>query len=212
MKRAAVLDKHDINPKSDYTPKVFAKSTQVKNLLLEAVTKNILFASYTAEEHAAIIDAHECIEYSAGDYIIRKGEQGNEFFIVESGSLDIYVRGAAGVESKVDSQLGVGSAFGELALMYNTPRAASIKATTKCVLWKIHRKSFREIVIYYKYQRNKTYIEFLKNVEVRGKKLGSCLGPGNTCTHGLIQYYIKHAFIMLTFYGKLNCTHIHNIL
>ena len=39
-----------------------------------------------------------------------------------------------------------GEAFGELALLYNAPRAASIKAKTDCLLWALDRNTFNHIV------------------------------------------------------------------
>jgi CRP-like cAMP-binding protein len=65
--------------------------------------------------------------------------------------------------------------FGELALMYNTPRAASIKASTDCILWTIDRSCYRGILVYYKFLRNKQYMEFLRNVEIMKRKLGSVM-------------------------------------
>lgn len=177
INRGAVVDRQEFQFKAEYIPKVIPKSAQIRSLLMEAVTKNILFTSYSSDEHNAIIDAHEKVEYKAGELVIRQGEPGHDFFIVESGHLDIYVRTANG-ETRVGSQLGPGAAFGELALMYNTPRAASIKASTDCILWTIHRKAYKEILVYYKYLRNKTYLAFLKNVEVLGKRLGSYLSDG----------------------------------
>lgn len=43
--------------------------------------------------------------------------------------------------------LGPGSAFGELALMYNTTRAATIKASSDCKLWIMDRYNFRAIKV-----------------------------------------------------------------
>jgi CRP-like cAMP-binding protein len=157
--------------------KVIPKLQNVKELLMEAVSKNILFSSFSTDEHNAIIDAHECVQFEPGEFVIKQGDQGNDFFIVESGCLDVCFKTSYG-ETKVSSSLGPGSSFGELALMYNTPRAASIKATTPCVLWKIHRDIYREIIIFYKYMRNKTHLEFLAEVRVLDKRLGDYLDQG----------------------------------
>ena len=175
-KREAVLDRggdklqKGIDAK-DYVPKVIEKGADIKALLEKVVVANILFSSYSSTEHSAIVDAFAKEEATEGSYVIRQGDSGDNFYVVESGILEIYVKGPDG-ESKVGSTLGPGSAFGELALMYNTPRAASIKATSKCVLWTIDRNTYRGIVVYYKFLRNKQYIEFLKNVEIMDKKLG----------------------------------------
>ena len=40
-----------------------------------------------------------------------------------------------------------GSTFGELALMYNTPRAASIVASSDSVLWAMDRETFRTVIL-----------------------------------------------------------------
>ena len=59
-----------------FVPKVVPKSDQVKDMLLGVVSKNLLFASYTKEEHMAIIDAFESIKYKADDVVIRQGDKG----------------------------------------------------------------------------------------------------------------------------------------
>jgi CRP-like cAMP-binding protein len=89
--------------------------------------------------------------------------------------MEIYVKGKDGEQTKVGSTLSAGNAFGELALMYGTPRAASIKAKTSCVLWEIDRAAYRGILVHYKFLRNKQYMEFLRNVEIMEKKLGSIM-------------------------------------
>ena len=40
-----------------------------------------------------------------------------------------------------------GSTFGELALMYNTPRAATIVASSDSVLWAMDRYTFRSLIL-----------------------------------------------------------------
>lgn len=43
-------------------------------------------------------------------------------------------------------EYGPGEAFGELALLYNTPRAATITAKTNCVLWSLDRETFNYVI------------------------------------------------------------------
>ena len=104
---------------------------------------------------------------------------GDYFFIVETGYLDIYVnkKSADSIGTKVGMQQGPEASFGELALMYDTPRAASIVAATESVLWRISRNEYKSIIIHSKFLRNKMYIELIQNVEVTGKRLGSYLTP-----------------------------------
>ncbi len=160
---------------------VVEKSANIRELLMGVVTTNILFSSYASEEHNAIVDAFECKNVTAEVFVIRQGESGDHFYVVQNGTLEIFVKGKDGEQTRVGSTLGPGSCFGELALMYNTPRAASIKSSSDCVLWEIDRTCYRGILVYYKFLRNKQYIEFLRNVEIMDNKLGKMMNESERC-------------------------------
>ena len=175
-KREAVLDRGEQkNTSNNYVPKVIPKPQNIKDLLISIVQSNILFSSYAAEEQNAIVDAFESRVIGPGVFVIKQGESGDHFYVVQTGQLEIYVKGKDGIDQKVGNTLGPGQSFGELALMYNTPRAASIKTIGECTLWEIDRASYRGILVYFKYLRNKQYMEFLRNVEIMEKKLGSIM-------------------------------------
>ena len=178
-KREAVRDQaKQIQPGEVHVPKVVPKPDPIRRLLRNIVTSNVLFSSYAQEEHDAIVDAFESVSVTAESFVIRQGESGDNFYVVESGSLNVFVKNIDGVPTKVGNSLESGASFGELALMYNTPRAASIKASTDCVLWQIDRNSYRGIIVYFKHMRNKQYISFLKNVVIKDKKLGLIMTDG----------------------------------
>jgi CRP-like cAMP-binding protein len=180
VKREAVYergnnDANRIDP--NYSLKVIPKSADIKDLLLGVVSSNILFSSYASDTHLSIVDAFEMRQVTAGTFVIRQGETGEHFFVVQNGVLDVYIKNS-GADTKVGNSLGSGSSFGELALMYNTARAASIKAQSDCTLWTIDRTTYRGIVLYYKLMRNKQYVELVKNVEISGSKLGTIMSEG----------------------------------
>ena len=79
-------------------------------------------------------------EVSANDFIFKQGDDASSFFIVESGTLDVIVN------NKYVRTLNRKDGFGELALLYNAPRSASIKAKERCFLWGIDRHTFRNAV------------------------------------------------------------------
>lgn len=62
------------------------------------------------------------------------------FFLLEKGVADVIV------DEKIKKQVKAGQTFGDLALLYNAPRAATIKAKETCFLWAIERKDFRKTV------------------------------------------------------------------
>jgi cAMP-dependent protein kinase regulator len=59
-----------------------------------------------------------------------------------------------------------GEAFGELALLYNAPRAATIKAKTDCHLWVLDRNTFNFIVKDAASRKREKYEDFLKSVSI----------------------------------------------
>lgn len=62
-----------------------------------------------------------------------------------------------------------GGSFGELALIYGTPRQATVKAKTDTKLWGIDRDSYRRILMGSTIRKRKMYEEFLSKVSILGE-------------------------------------------
>lgn len=122
------------------------KSAQVHEDLLGAMRSSPLFESLQPELLAAIIDSMEVRSAAAGDVIIKQGDPGDNLYVVESGVYDAFVRiGTSGEEKKV-SEYCKGQSFGELALLYNSPRAATIRTREAGVCYMLDRSVFQHLV------------------------------------------------------------------
>jgi len=169
QKRAAVCDLIDVS--QPYVPKVFPKNAQITSILTNIVQNNILFRNYQADQHAAIVEGFEHIDVALGEVLIKQGDPGEYFYIIESGEVDIHME-SAGFKIKVGRTLTTGDYFGELALMYNTPRAATVVCTVPGVLWRMSRQTYRTIVTQHSKNTAKEFIELISNVQILGKRLG----------------------------------------
>ncbi|HUH98138.1 MAG TPA: cyclic nucleotide-binding domain-containing protein [Anaerolineales bacterium] len=76
----------------------------------------------------SMVKGAQAITFKAGTEIIRQGALGDSFFIIEDGKVDVVIRDAAGSESRVN-QLRRGQYFGEMALLGNRRRNASVRAS-----------------------------------------------------------------------------------
>jgi tRNA A-37 threonylcarbamoyl transferase component Bud32 len=75
----------------------------------------------------------------AGTFIMREGEAGSKLYVVESGDLEVTIEGA------LIRHMHRGALIGELALLYNAPRSATVKCLSNCVFWVLSRDMFKSI-------------------------------------------------------------------
>lgn len=81
-----------------------------------------------------------------GTQVITQGEKGEEILLVYKGQLSCFKSNDKGTEQQFIMKYESGDIFGELALLYNAPRAATIIADTDSVLYSLDRTSFNYIV------------------------------------------------------------------
>jgi CRP-like cAMP-binding protein len=73
------------------------------------------------------------------------------------------------VNSNLVTTIGESGSFGELALIYGTPRAATVKAKVDCKLWAIDRDTYRRILMGSTIRKRKLYEELLCKVSILGE-------------------------------------------
>lgn len=86
-----------------------------------SIANNFLFKALEADQRQEAIDAMFEKKVSAGEEIIKQGDPGDYFYVVESGTFDVFVAKGGNPPVKV-VDYGAGASFGELALMYNAVR------------------------------------------------------------------------------------------
>ncbi len=81
-----------------------------------------------------------------GETIIRQGEAGEKFYIIASGEVSVHVKEGFGKPKKV-AVLGDGDFFGEIALLTDLPRIATVIAEKNCELFVMSKRNFKKIVV-----------------------------------------------------------------
>eukprot|EP00607_Mallomonas_marina_P007589 CAMPEP_0182421054 /NCGR_PEP_ID=MMETSP1167-20130531/6252_1 /TAXON_ID=2988 /ORGANISM="Mallomonas Sp, Strain CCMP3275" /LENGTH=342 /DNA_ID=CAMNT_0024597791 /DNA_START=130 /DNA_END=1155 /DNA_ORIENTATION=- len=142
------------------------KSPEVTAHLLQVVSRSPLLRTLDNKQKDIIVKAFSGpITKSAGEKIIAQGDIGDVFYLLEEGSVDVFVKKKDGPDKKVHTY-APGDSFGELALMYHAPRAATCVATTECRLWSLDRISFKVIVVAAAMHKRELYQQFLLQVPV----------------------------------------------
>lgn len=134
------------------------KTDEEKKLISEAVKASVMFRNLSPEQKELVYDVMEPISVKKGDWVIKQGSTGEKYYIVDNGTYEVrIVPDDQKVEDRPDGgdcvHVYIGSrdshahpCFGELALMHEAPRAASVIAQTDGHLWALHRAAFRHVL------------------------------------------------------------------
>ena len=156
---------------------VVEKPQEVTDKLVVSLKAHPLFEHLALPLMQRCIGAMSDNTFQEGAIVIREGDAGDQFYIAFSGSFEAYhdsssskISGArsnstssvssgggsdTGTNPSISSAngemllqtFGSGDVFGELALLYNSPRACSVRATTDSVAYSLDRNAFRTLVM-----------------------------------------------------------------
>ena len=114
-----------------------------KILLLKEID---IFSGLSAAELAAIAAVTKELDYPEDKTVIRQDEVGETVFLIIDGRVDVIKEQADGSSIVLD-QIESGGAFGEMALIDDAPRSATIKTITPCRVLILHKQEFKETVM-----------------------------------------------------------------
>ncbi|KAG7399104.1 hypothetical protein PHYBOEH_009682 [Phytophthora boehmeriae] len=162
------LDKHTFREIVERHPGS-QQSLEERRFLLEALEDHPLFTEL--DDRAKALAVRKCFPLSvrAGTTILRQGDPGDYFYLVESGRCEVSRYKPKATKPFVDRVIGRNSSFGEAALLYNSRRGASVKALEDSKIWCMDRASFLTIT-----RSGSTALHKLF------KKVGTTVVPGST--------------------------------
>jgi CRP/FNR family cyclic AMP-dependent transcriptional regulator len=113
--------------------------------VVEALSQNAIFGALDEPIRRLLVDRCRHQVYRRGETVIVEGERGDKLFVILQGGVRIYRRSAAGSVVEIDRK-HAGENFGELALLDESPRSASVDTTSRTVLLPIERDVFTGIL------------------------------------------------------------------
>mmetsp|Transcript_110271 Transcript_110271/g.206697 ORF Transcript_110271/g.206697 Transcript_110271/m.206697 type:complete len:1466 (-) Transcript_110271:103-4500(-) len=159
--------------KNDWTPPVYEKTDFQKTQLKLACSRSFMFQSLQEDDLQKVIDAFSGPQVIApGEAVIRQGDQvwddNPGLYILENGELSVWKlkEGVPEPGVKVFTYNTLGQTFGELALLYRSPRAATVIAEQESTVWHISRDVFNYLVKDATQEMRRKQVEFLSSVEI----------------------------------------------
>lgn len=138
----------------------YPKSEEQIARIMSSIKNNFLFVSLDDEQKKIIVNTMKEMSFAVGDSIIKQGDTGDFFYVLDSGTCECFVRKEA-AEPLLVKTYDHGESFGELALMYNCPRAATVIAKTAVVVWAMERLVFRRVLMETTASKRSLYESFL---------------------------------------------------
>jgi CRP-like cAMP-binding protein len=115
--------------------RLFTQDTKV-----EALKRAPLFEGLSRKELVQLARVSEDLEVPPGKVLCKEGDLGREFFVIVDGEVEVTTSG-----TRVATRTG-GEFFGEIALLEETPRTATVTAKTPLRFFVLTRKDFRHLV------------------------------------------------------------------
>ena len=123
------------------------QKTKQATALLDRLAKNAVLRSLPPHEVHAMIPHLRDYEIDEGATLFKQGDDGDAMYLIDQGSLGIYVAMEDDPEPKKIGEIGDGDIVGEMALIKNAPRSATIIAQTDTRMMRMEKDAFKRIIL-----------------------------------------------------------------
>ncbi|KAF4092096.1 hypothetical protein AMELA_G00016940 [Ameiurus melas] len=171
--RAAVMAPEPIPDDMDFSTTRVKKTASERAQIMKAMQKNDFLSRLDEEQINMMVELLSTLDRCPGDEIIIEGTEGDSLYIVAAGELRVTQAG------RNLRTLTSGDVFGELAILYNCKRTATVKAVTAVKLWCIERQIYRSIMAIKSKKKREQLMGFLKTARtfksLRDEQLSSII-------------------------------------
>lgn len=133
LRKASLIKKHILK----------IKRGRAKNMI-RALSRVKILQLLPAEEVVQLIPHVKTLRFPAGETIFRQGDTASKLYFIVKGVVQV-IRGSE-ADTKIIAELREGDTFGEIALISDMPRTATIRAVTDVIVCTIHKIEFEHLI------------------------------------------------------------------
>ncbi|XP_057688876.1 cGMP-dependent protein kinase 2 isoform X1 [Corythoichthys intestinalis] len=176
-------------PKFNFDKARVPKDSSVTKQLVEALNKNQYLKCLELQQLRDMVECMYQRSYKEGEYVIQQGEPGNHLFVLADGKLTVFQ------EDMLLSSMAPWTVFGELAVLYNCTRTASVRAAVSPVhTWALDREAFQNIMRRTAETSHDRYRNFLRSVSLLANLPDDKLSKIVDCLE--VEYYKKGDYVI----------------
>lgn len=160
-----------------HLPKI-PKNPRETALIMDCLRTNTFMKDLQKDQLQKIIDAMQKKSYPANVELIKEGDNGDNMYVLDEGTVSV----TKGQNREFITDLSSGMLFGELAILHNCRRTATIISKTKVSVWFLERHIFQAVVRSAGEQRDQERLQMLMKVkdlktypEEKLRKIVDCL-------------------------------------
>ncbi len=124
----------------------------------DLITRNPLFGDLNEEEQVSLARSSRCVRFAPGEVVVLEGDSGDSLYQVVQGTLEVLKQRQDGQAAQVAS-LRPGDIFGEMSLLTDSNRSATVRAIEECMLLEVSRQQIAPLL-----QRNPPLMDRLAHL------------------------------------------------
>jgi cGMP-dependent protein kinase len=116
------------------------KNEDDRKAIIQALNNHFIFTSLTEEDKDMVVQAMQLYIFEPLDVVFEQHQKSKSFYVVRTGILEVIA------DNRRVNKIREGQGFGELALLHDNPRVATVKCLDKVQLWGVDRTTFRRVI------------------------------------------------------------------
>jgi cGMP-dependent protein kinase 1 len=143
------------------------KTAEDIEIILKALNSHFIFTNLTDEDKEVVANAMQLYTFLPNTYVFMQNMPSKSYYVIKTGAIEVIVNG------KRVNKIHDGEGFGELALLDDNPRSASLKCVEPTTLWGLDKNIFRSVIQEMNtqiYEENRLFLEKVPLLETLNNK------------------------------------------